>query len=198
MPIRKGSISCSRFLIEGGIPKDTRKWLTHALKKSAFEPINPKTDEERGAGFVEFEDENATTWSTGLFEGDFALFAWRIDKIRIPGASVRAELAEYSRKYEAKHGRPPSRGQKNEQKELIRRSLRNKTPAVTKVHDVSIQLKSKHVLVWASATGVVEEVQGALELGLAARLLPCTPQQNLGPSVLETLAPTPELFGSVP
>ena len=197
MPIRKGSISCSRFLVEGGIPKDTRKWLTHALKKSAFEPIDPKTDEERAAGFVELEDENATSWSTGLFEGDFALFAWRVDKIRIAGASVRAELAEYAKKYEAKNGRPPSRGQKTEQKELIRRSLRNKTPAVTKVHDVSIQLKSKHVLVWAGSAGVVEEVQGALELGLETRLLPCTPQQRVSASVLETLSPTPELFGSM-
>ena len=81
--------------------------------------------------------------------------------------------------------------------ELIRRSLRNKTPAVTKVHDVSLQLNSKHVLVWASSTGVVEEVHGALELGLETRLLPCTPHQQVSPSVLETLSPTPELFGSV-
>ncbi len=197
MPIRKGSISCSRFAVEGGIPKDVKKWLVHALKKSAFEPIDPKTDEERAAGFVELEDENATTFSSGLFEGEFAVFAWRVDKIRIPGAAVRGELAEYAKKYEAKNGRAPSRGQKAEQKELIRRGLRAKTPAVTKVHDVSLELKSKHVLVWSSSSGIVEEVQGALELGLETRLLPCTPQQLVSPAVLETLSPTPELFGSV-
>ncbi|MBL8949731.1 MAG: recombination-associated protein RdgC [Myxococcaceae bacterium] len=196
MPIRKGSISCSRFLVEGGVPKDVKKWLTHALKKSAFEPIDPKGDEERAAGFVELEDENATTFGTGLFEGEHALFAWRVDKIRIPGATVRAELAEFAKKYEAKNGRAPSRGQKTEQKELIRRGLRSKTPAVTKTHDVSLDLRAKQVLVWASSTAIVEEVQNALELGLETKLLPRTPQQMLGPVALEKLSPTPELFGS--
>lgn len=198
MPIRRGSISCSRFLLEGGIPKDVKKWLTHALKKSAFEPIDPKGDEERAAGFVELEDENATDFASGtLFEGQHALFAWRVDKVRIPGAAVRAQLQEYAQKYEAKNGRAPSRGQKTEQKELIRRGLRSKTAAVTKVSDVSVDLKSKHVLVWASSVGIVDEVQSALELGLETRLIPRTPQLMLEPAVLESLKPTLELFGSV-
>ena len=196
MPIRKGSISCSRFLVEGGVPNAVEKWLVPALKKSAFEEIDPKGDEERAAGFVELEDENATTFGTGLFEGEHALFAWRVDKIRIPGGTVRAELAEFAKKYEAKNGRAPSRGQKTEQKELIRRGLRSKTPAVTKTHDVSLDLRAKQVLVWASSTGIVEEVQNALELGLETKLVPRTPQQMLGPDALERLSPTPELFGS--
>lgn len=198
MPIRRGSISCSRFLVEGGIPKDPKKWLTHALKKSAFEPIDPKGDEERAAGFVELEDENATDFAgPTVFEGEHALFAWRVDKVRIPGAAVRAQLQEFAQKYEAKNGRPPSRGQKTEQKELIRRSLRSKTAAVTKVSDVSVDLKSKHVLVWASSVGIVDEVQSALELGLETRLIPRTPQLMLTAAALETLTPSTELFGSV-
>lgn len=198
MPIRRGSISCSRFLVEGGIPKDVRKWLTHALKKSAFEPIDPKGDEERAAGFVELEDENATDFASGtVFEGEHALFAWRVDKVRIPGAAVRAQLQEFAQKYEAKNGRPPSRGQKTEQKELIRRRLRSKTAAVTKVSDVSLDMKSKHVLVWASSVGIVDEVQSALELGLQTRLIPRTPQLMLSAAALESLTPSTELFGSV-
>jgi recombination associated protein RdgC len=198
MPIRRGSVSCSRFLLEDGIPKDVKKWLTHALKRHAFEPIDPKGDEERAAGFVELEDEGATTFAAGtLFEGEHALFAWRVDKIRLPTATVRAELEEFSRKYEAKNGRAPSRGQKAEQKELIRRGLRAKTAAATKTFDVSIDLKSKHVLVWASSATVVEEVHSALEQGLQTRLLQRTAQAFVSPAALEALQPTPELFGSV-
>lgn len=197
MPIRRGSISCSRFAIEGGIPKDVKKWLTHALKRHAFEPIDPKGDEERVAGFVELEDENATGFAAGtVFQGEHAVFSWRVDKIRIPGATVRAELQAFAQKYEAKNGRPPSRGQKNEQKELIRRGLRSKTAAVTKTSDVSIDLKSKEVLVWASSVAVVDEVFSALEQGLETRLLGRTPQALLDPKVLESLSPTTELFGS--
>lgn len=198
MPIRRGSISCSRFLIEGDVPKDVKKWLTGALKRHAFAPIDPKGDEERSSGFVELEDEKATGFAPGtLFEADHALFAWRVDKIRLPASTIRIELEEFTRKYEAKNGRKPSRGQKSEQKELIRRGMRSKTPAVTKVSDVSIDLETKHVLVWATSTGIVEEVQTALEEGLDTRLIQRVAQAFLSEKQLEQLKPSEELFGSV-
>jgi recombination associated protein RdgC len=110
---------------------------------------------------------------------------------------VRSELEEFSRKYEAKNGRPPSRPQKTEQKALIRRALRSKTVPVTKVFDVSLELSTRQVLVWASSVSVVEEVQAVLEAGLETRLIQRTPQALVSPAVLESLGPTPELFGAL-
>ncbi len=197
MPIRKGAVSCSRFRIEGAVPKDVKKWLTRTLKRAAFEPIDPKSDEDRASGFVELEDDRATSFSAGaLFEGLYALFAWRVEKIRLPASTIRAELAEWAKKFEAKNGRAPGRREKSEQKDLIRRTLRAKTAPVASVSDVSYELTVGEVLVWASSTGIVEEVQLALEKGLEVRLIPRVPASFVAPTVLEALAPTPALFES--
>lgn len=197
MPIRRGAVSCSRFRIEGTVPKDVKKWLGKALKAGAFEPIDPKSDEDRASGFVELEDDRATSFSAGaLFEGLYALFAWRVEKIRMPASTIRAELSEWGKKFEAKNGRGPGRREKSEQKELIRKALRAKTPPVASVSDVSYELPAGEVLVWASSTGIVEEVQTALEQGLEVRLIPRVPASFVSPSVLELLGPTPALFES--
>ena len=197
MPIRKGAVSCSRFRLEGDVPKDVKKWLTKALKQGAFEPIDPKSDEDRASGFVELEDDKATVFAAGaLFEGLYALFAWRVEKIRLPSSTLRAELADWLKKFEAKNGRGPGRREKAEQKDLIRKTLRAKTPPVASVSDVSYELPSGEVLVWASSTGIVEEVQVALEKGLEVRLIPRVPASFVSPTVLDTLSPTPALFES--
>jgi hypothetical protein len=195
MPIRRGAVSCSRFRIEGAVPKDTRKWLTRALTKRAFEGIDPKGDEDRASGFVELEDDRATAFAGGtLFNGLYALFGWRVEKIRIPAATLRADLAEWGRKFEAKNGRTPGRREKSEQKELMRKGLRAKTPPVTSVTDVSYELAQGEVLIWGSSTGILEEVQAALESGLEVRLIPRVPASHVSAKILETLAPTPALF----
>ena len=177
------------------MPKDVKKWLTKGLKLGAFEPIDPKGDETRSAGFVELEDDQATNFAAGaLFEGLYALFAWRVEKIRMPASTVRAELAEWMKKFEAKNGRGPGRKEKADQKDLIRKALRSKTPPTAGVSDVSYELPLGEVLVWASSTSIVEEVQLALEKGLEVRLIPRVPASFVPPGVLEVLGPTPELF----
>ncbi len=177
------------------MPKDVKKWLTKALKTGAFEPIDPKSDEERAAGFVELEDDRATAFSGGaLFEGLYALFSWRVEKIRIPASTVRAELLEWGKKFEVKNGREPGRREKSEQKELIRKAMRARTEPVASVSDISYELPVGEILVWASSTGIVEEVQTGLEQGLAVRLIPRVPASFVSPAVLEALGPTPELF----
>ena len=195
MPIRRGAVSCSRFRVEGAVPKDVRKWLTKALTQRAFEGIDPKGDEDRAAGFVELEDDRATSFAGGtLFNGLYALFGWRVEKIRIPASTLRADLAEWAKKFEAKNGRAPGRREKSEQKELARKALRAKTPPVTSVTDVSYELPVGEILIWGSSTGLVDEIQAALETGLEVRLIPRVPASFVSPKVLETLAPTPALF----
>ena len=187
MPIRRGAVSCSRFRIEGTVPKDAKKWLTKALKQGAFEPIDPKGDEDRAAGFVPFED-------GALFEGMYALFSWRTEKIRLPASTLRAELTAWAAKFEAKNGRAPGRREKSDQKALLRRAMRARTEPVAAVFDVSLELTTREVLVWAGSTSVVEEVQLALEKGLEVRLIPRVPASFVTPEVLDGLGPTPGLF----
>ncbi len=196
MPIRRGAISCSRYRVLGDVPKDVRRWVIKALAARAFEAIDPKGDDDRASGFVELDDDKATSFVPGsVFDGGFALFSWRVEKIRIPSSAMRGELSAWAQKFEAKNGRAPGRREKGEQKDAIRKVLRAKTEPSVKVLDVSYELKTHEVLVWGTSRGIVEEVQTALEEQLEVRLVPRVPASFVTPAVLDALSPTPELFG---
>lgn len=195
MPIRRGSVNFARFRVQGDIPKDAKRWLQNALKKNAFEPIDPKGDEERAAGFVELEENDSTAFGAGnLFHGLYALFAWRVDKLRVPGNAVRGELLKWSQAFEGKNGRAPGRRERSEQKESIKKALRAKLEPSSKVFEVSLDLAGKELLAWVTSRAVVDDVQAALESTLDVKLVPRVPAAFLSADVLDALAPTPELF----
>jgi len=196
MPIRRGSVSFARFRLASTPPKDVRRWLTSALRAGAFQPIDVKGDQERAAGFVELEapDMTAFTPST-VFTGLAAVFAWRVDRLRLPGAQLRGELQRWSQAFEASEGRPPGRREKAEQKDALRRAWRSRSEPLTRTFDVSLDLTSRELLVWATSAGVVEEVQAALEEHLAVALVRAVPGAGLAAARLDALQPTPALFG---
>lgn len=198
MPIRRGSVSFARFKVEGDVPKDARRWLSTALRGGSFEPLDPKGDEERAVGFVELENPGRTEFAVGdVFHGTHALFAWRIDKLRIPGNQVRAEMLRWSQAFEQKNARAPGRREKAEQKETIRRALRSKTDPSSKTFEVSIDLAAKELFLWATSRGVVEEVQAALESRLSVKLISRVPAAFVPAAQLDALIPTPAFFPEV-
>jgi recombination associated protein RdgC len=196
MPIRKGALSFARFKVHGALPKDARRWLLKGLASRAFEAIDPKSDDDRASGFVSFETpDRAEFQTTDVFRSTSALFAWRVEKLRIASAQLRGPLQEWAVAFERKNGRAPGRREKTEQKEAIRRALRTKTEPTVKVFDISFALTSKEIAVWATSRTVVDEVCEALESSLDVRLVPCVPASNVDAETLDRLAPTSELFG---
>jgi DNA recombination-dependent growth factor C len=175
-----------------------KRWLSRALKTAAFEPLDPKSDEERAAGFVELEaTSRAEFGGSDVLYGTHALFAWRVDKLRISGQVLRAELLKWTQAFEAKNGRPAGRSEKSEQKENVRRALRSKAEPSTKTFDISLDLSTREVLIWATSRTTVEEIQGALEVALEVRLNPRVPAAFVAPEVLDALKPTALFFGEL-
>lgn len=196
MPIRKGSVNLARFRLEGAIPKDVKRWLQKGLGKGSFEPIDPKSDDERSAGFVELEQNDHTDFSAGaLFHGLHALFAWRVDRLKVPTTALRAGLLQWSQAFEAKNKRPPGRRERGDQKDSLKKAMRAKQAPVTKVFELSVDLTSRDVFVWATSRTVVEEAQAVLESNLEVKLIPRVPAAFLAPGALDSLTPTKELFG---
>lgn len=198
MPIRRGSVNLARFRLDGDVPKDVKRWLQKGLGKAAFEPIDPKSEDERTAGFVELESADRTEFSAGaLFHGMHALFAYRVDKLKVPNNALRAGLLQWSQAFEQKNGRAPGRRERAEQKDTLKKALRAKQEPVTKLFEVSVDLTSKDVFVWATSRTVVDEVQASLESNLEVKLVPRVPAAFLAPSQIDALTPTKELFGEV-
>ncbi len=196
MPIRRGAVTFARFRLVGDHPKDTRRWLTTALKARGFEPIDPKGDEDRTAGFVELENDRKADFAVGdVFYGMQALFAWRVEKLRIPQTQVRAHLEEWAQAFEKHQGRPPGRREKAEEKDHYKKTLRTKTEPSSKVFDVSLDLSTLELLIWGTTRTIVEELTAVLEEELKVRLVPRVPAAFAKPEVLDALEPTPALFG---
>jgi recombination associated protein RdgC len=196
MPIRRGSVNLSRFRLEGDVPKDVKRWLHKGLTKGAFEPIDPKGDDERAAGFVELEAPDRTEFAAGnVFLGNHALFAWRVDRLKVPTNALRASLLQWSQAFEQKNGRSPGRRERSEQKDAIKKALRAKQAPVTKVFEVSLDLETRDAFVWATSRNVIDEAQACLESSLEVKLLARVPAAFLAPGILDALTPTPALFG---
>ncbi|MBQ4334541.1 MAG: recombination-associated protein RdgC [Myxococcaceae bacterium] len=198
MPLLKGSVSLTRFRAD--LPPESAtsqaERLLDALRLRAFEPIAVQGEEERAAGFVELENHTATDFSpTAAFQGDWLVFSWRVDTIRISAAQLREELAAWSQAFENEHERPPSRFEKTEAKSALRKELRAVTPPTTKVYDVAWNLSTGTIQLYCLSRKVVDEIQAAIEKSFDVTLLPRSPQVLFDEQGLQDahVKPTPQL-----
>jgi recombination associated protein RdgC len=200
MPLLAGAVTFSRLRarLPRGAASDPKRWLLGGLRRHAFQPLVPGGEEDRAVGFVELEDADATGFAPGaVLHGDHALFAFRVDAVRIPPAAVKAELGRWLASFEGEHGRPPARREKAEARGAIRQALRSRTPPATKVFDVSLDLAAGEALVWAASRKAVEEIAGALQEALGIELEGHVPAAiaSWGGIDPDGLAPTAELVG---
>jgi len=172
MPIQSGAVTFARFRSEpAGARPDAKRWLVRGLRKKAFEPLEARRPEDdRAAGFVELEDHDAAGFEAGLFQGEHALFAWRIDRLEVPAKAVKAEVDRWVAAFTAEQGRPPGRREKAGRKEEVRQLLRQRAEPSSKVIDVSWNLDTGEVAIWATSRKVVGEISATMEEVFAVSL----------------------------
>lgn len=200
MPVLRGAVTFSRFKAEPAkdAPSDVKRWLVRGLKSHAFEPIDRRSEDERAAGFVELENAEASEFSTShLFYGEYALFAFRIDTLKIPASMMKAELDKWAAAFANENGRPPARAEKNKQRAELKQLLRNRAVPRTSVLDVSWNLKTQQVQIWAASRKTVDEITVALESALSVNLVALTPAALAQKAGIDdkALGPTAELLG---
>ncbi len=200
MPVLRGSVTFSRFRAEPAkeAPSDSKRWMTRGLKARAFEPIDLRTEDDRSAGFVELENQDSTDFPAGsVFYGEYALLGYRVDQIRVPGSAVKAELDRWAANFEKENGRPAGKSEKAAHRATIRQMLRSRAVPRTKVHDLSWNLKTNQLQIWAASRKLIEEIQGVVEAAFDVKLIPLVPSAMAQKAGIEegALAPTPELVG---
>ena len=187
----------SRFAAEPAAkaPKDLKRWLTEGLQARSFAPIDRKTSEDRAFGYVELEDHDAVEFGApALFHGEWALFAFRSDEIRVSGAALRSELDKWAAAFEREQGRAPKRNERAKQRDAIRQVLRSKAEPRSRVVDVAWNLESGQVQVWTTTRKLVEAVSDLMEKSFSVTLrerVPVALAEAMGGS--DALRPTPEL-----
>ena len=205
MPILQGTVTFSRYRVEpprsdtpNPKPPDPKRAVPKGLRTRAFEPLDPKGDEDRAAGFVELEDVNGTEFAVGnLFRGDHALFAFRVDTLKVPSSALKAEMTKWQELFVQENDRKPSRTEKSQSKANLRDLLRKRAVPVTKTHDVAWNLKTQRLEIWTASRKQVEEIQLALEEAFSVTLEPLVPaaQARADGIADAALVPTAALLG---
>ncbi|QAT86232.1 Recombination-associated protein RdgC [Corallococcus coralloides] len=200
MPVLRGAVTFSRFRTEPAkdAPSDVKRWMTKGLKSHAFEPIDRRSEEERAAGFVELENPESSEFATGnLFYGEYALFSFRIDTLKVPASMMKSELDKWAAAFGKENGRPPARAEKNKQRAELKQLLRQRAVPRTSTLDVTWNLKTHTVQVWAASRKTVDEICVALEGALAVKVIGITPASMAQRAGIDekALGPTAELIG---
>ncbi len=191
-------MTLSRFRVEteARTPSDWKRAVSKILRLRAFEPLQADAPEERAQGFVELADKESVDFSAGsLHEGEWTLFSYRVDEVRIPAPAVKAELEKWVRRFQADNDRLPAKREKSDAKAAIRQALRARFPISTKTFDVAWQLDAGRLQLWAGSRKAIDEVTGALEQAFKIRLVPVVPVTLVAALSLseKSLAPTPGL-----
>jgi recombination associated protein RdgC len=200
MPVQSGAVTFARLRSEpAGARPDAKRWLLRGLRKRAFQPLEArKPEDDRAAGFVELEDPDATGFEAGLFQGEHALFAWRVDQLRVPAKAVRAEVDRWAAAFAVEHGRPPGRREKAARKEEVRQLLRQRAEPTSKIVDVSWNVETGEVAVWTASRKVVDELTVAMEEVFGVALHPVSVGASAARARLPeaALGPTAALMGA--
>lgn len=201
MPLTRGAVTFSRFRMTADakeLPQDLSRTLGRALRTRAFEPIDRTGEEERSAGFVELDTEDGVQFAAGsLFRGDHVVVGYRVDSLKVPASQIKVELQKWVTQFEQENDRPPAKAEKTKARTELRDMLRKRVEPSMKIHELSWNVKTHQVSIWASNRKAVEEVQLAVENLLDVKLearVPAALAMEAG--IPESaLSPTPELVG---
>lgn len=155
----RGSIGYSRFYVRGELPEGFADRFVEALRLRAFRPLVPSDEDEQRAGWCsihhpfDFELEHGK-----VFANEYLNLGLRIDRWRIPGALLKAHLAEAEALRLDETGQEKlSKSQKEDVKAMVVRRLREQLMPSMRVIDFSWNL-SQGVVRFFSHSSAVHDV----------------------------------------
>jgi DNA recombination-dependent growth factor C len=139
MPALKGSLTYSRFFVEGELPDDFRQRFMRAIRLRAMQPLQPEEDAAERSGWCAIGEPFELELNyDSVFYNSYINLGLRTDRWVIPGPLLRAKCKEAEAAYLQKKGRERlGKREKAELKELVTRKLRKQFVPATRAIDVS-------------------------------------------------------------
>ena len=172
-----GSLTFTRFFVRGELPKRFRDQFVESIRLRTFEPLTPDSEEQEHVGWcavgrvldLELDHEK-------VFFNSYLNLGLRMDRWRVPGALLRAHLAEAEREALAKSGRDKlGRREKAELKARITTRLRRKLMPSMKIVDMTWNLDSGVVRFFNQSPRVHEEFMALFEKTFSLELVADSP-----------------------
>ena len=168
-----GSVSASKFYVQGDLPKDVRRSYMQRIELRAFRPLRPEEEADERAGWCAvgqpFELELTPD---KVFTGPYLALGLRIDRFRFPPAVVNAELEQASRALREKKGQEKlSRGQKEELKQRVLSSMRKRFLPRMQAVDLVWHLDRQELYFWSQSSTLHERLAALFELSFGLELV---------------------------
>jgi len=174
---RRGSLTLTRLFVKGAPPGDLRQRFLKAVRLRAFQPLKPDDEAVEASGWCVLERPFDLEFQTdNIYEDAFLVLGFRIDRYRVPGAMVRAQLADEEQRLLARSGKNRlSRNERLELKEKIVLKLRRKLTPSTKAIDMVWDLDGGTVLFFSHSRRTLADFSALFEKTFALPLVEDSP-----------------------
>jgi recombination associated protein RdgC len=154
VPALNGSLTYTRFFVEGSLPEDFRERFMRAVRLRAMRPLEPDDEELERSGWAKIGEPMSTDLTyDDVFFNEYVALSFRTDSWKLPGPVLKARTREAEAAYLEKKGRERlSRSEKSELKLLVAKKLRRTMSPVTRSVDVSWSLGEGVVRFFSHAT----------------------------------------------
>ena len=198
MGIISGALTVARFRVEGELHEGWRDLYRDRLNEFAFkEPATPAGKEEV-EGWVQSQnllDTQFDDFNRWLFD-DYAIFALRVDKKRLPAKLFKATLDKKCQAWAAEREveRCPASIRNDIKEALEKEWLRKALPAVG-VTEIAWSIRGGYAVVHSLSTGSADRIRKRFFRTFGMRLVPWSPLDYLSDteSVEAALATAPQL-----
>ena len=177
MPALRGSLTYSRFFVDGEVPEDFREKYMRAIRLRAMKPLEADDDDLERSGWSKVaEPFELELKYDDVFYNEFIVLGLRTDRWQIPGPVLKARVREAEAAYLEKKGREKlSRKEKAELKESVARKLRKQSAPTTRVVDVAWALNEGVVRFFSHADKAAGVMTELFHKTFGLRLVPESP-----------------------
>ena len=159
MGVSRGALTFTRLFVRGKPPKDLRKRYLDAVRLRKFTPLSPEDEASEAVGWCVIERPfDLDFQADSIFYDRFVQLGFRVDKWRLPGALVRAQVADEQQRMLSRSGREKlTRAEKEDIKLRVIGRLRKKILPTSRAFDVLWDLDAGTVLLFTHAARTTDE-----------------------------------------
>ncbi|HYP88031.1 MAG TPA: hypothetical protein VEQ59_07750 [Polyangiaceae bacterium] len=165
MGVSRGALTFTRLFVQGKPPKDLRKRYLDAVRLRKFTPLAPEDEASEAVGWCVIERPFDLDFQADqIFYDRFVQLGFRVDKWRLPGAMVRAQVADEQQRMLSRAGREKlTRAEKEDIKLRVIGRLRKKILPTSRAFDMLWDLDAGTVLLFTHAARTTEEFQALFQ-----------------------------------
>ncbi len=154
-----GTLTVTRFYVDGEIPIDFKDLFISRLERHAFKPLDPSSDIDETVGWVNTFDPFSTAFVLNdVLWGNYLLATIRHDAIRLPATAFKLHLKKAMQDYMKKTGKERlSRAETDEIRDQLEKQLKKQMLPSIRTYDVVWNMDRQCLWLWSTNKKVKEQ-----------------------------------------